>query len=213
LQDLLDYNNEDLEQVFCRDFVATYRAFGEDVVVPLVPGGETTPVTLVNKHEYVEKYVDWYLNQSIKQQFEAFKQGFWRVLSGDAITLFQAEEIEEIVRGSQELDLNSLEAVTEYDTPRSASRPVVKWFWEYWKSVSPVMQRKVLMFITGSDRVPANGTTTMTFKISVGGPDCNRLPMSHTCFNQVILYDYADRDKFRRLMEMAVTGSEGFGIK
>lgn len=36
------------------------------------------------------------------------------------------------------------------------------------------MQRKILMFITGSDRVPAVGTATMKFKITLAGDDTER---------------------------------------
>jgi hypothetical protein len=209
---LLAYQGDDVEQVYCRDFVATYRSFGEDVVVPLIPNGEATPVTSQNRQQFVDQYVDWYLNRSIAEQFNAFRDGFWSVLSGHAITLFQPGEIEEMIRGSSELDLDSLQAVTTYDNCNSRTE-VVEWFWQYWKQSSEPMQRKILMFITGSDRVPSNGTTTMGFKISVAGADSNRLPTSHTCFNQLVLYEYGTKEKFERLMDLAVRGSEGFGLK
>ena len=46
--------------------------FGEVEEVELVPGGRDKAVTLENKQQYVAAYVDYYLNHSIKAQYEAF---------------------------------------------------------------------------------------------------------------------------------------------
>ena len=43
------------QDVFCLTFTATYEQFGEEVEVPLVPGGADKPVTSKNREEYVEK--------------------------------------------------------------------------------------------------------------------------------------------------------------
>ena len=115
LKSLLDYNGQDVEEVFCRDFVAEYEAWGEIVRVPLVPSGESIPVTHLNKAEYVEKYASWVLNESIEAPFMALREGFYHVCGGNALSLFRPEEIEMMVRGGTELDLQSLESVTEYE--------------------------------------------------------------------------------------------------
>jgi E3 ubiquitin-protein ligase HECTD2 len=41
-------------------------------------------------------------------------------------------------------------------------------------SADPTMQRRILFFITGSDRVPATGMSNMAFKITCIGNDCER---------------------------------------
>lgn len=43
------------QDVFCLTFTATYEQFGDEVEVPLVPGGADKPVTSKNREEYVEK--------------------------------------------------------------------------------------------------------------------------------------------------------------
>ncbi|KAJ3117572.1 putative E3 ubiquitin-protein ligase [Phlyctochytrium bullatum] len=115
LQQLLDYDGDDVETVFCRDFVAEYEAFGEIVRVPLIPNGDTVPVTNQNRREYVDRLVSWILNDSIATQFEAFKDGFYQVCGGNALSLFGPEELELMIRGGTELDLKGLESVTEYE--------------------------------------------------------------------------------------------------
>ena len=55
--------------------------------------------------EYVDKYVDWMLNKSIANAFDAFQRGFWTVVSTSFMALFQPEEIEYLIRGSAEVSL------------------------------------------------------------------------------------------------------------
>ena len=58
------------------------------------------------------------------------------------------------------------------------------------------LQKKFLLFTTGSDRVPVGGMGEMTFKITkmVQKKDSDgnktrpeKLPEAHTCFNQLVL--------------------------
>ncbi|KAJ3079025.1 putative E3 ubiquitin-protein ligase, partial [Quaeritorhiza haematococci] len=165
LQALLDYDGDDVESVFSVNFVAEYEAFGEIVRVPLVPNGDKIPVTRDNRREYVERYVDWVLNASIEQQFDAFKTGFYHVCGGNALSLFRPEEIEMMVRGGTELDIKSLESVTEYEG-FDPQEPTIRNFWDIANSYSLEMKRKLLLFITGTDRIPATGIQNMAFKIS-----------------------------------------------
>jgi ubiquitin-protein ligase E3 A len=41
-------------------------------------------------------------------------------------------------------------------------------------------KKKLLMFCTGSDRVPIRGLSNLVFVISRNGPDSDRLPTAHT---------------------------------
>jgi hypothetical protein len=41
-------------------------------------------------------------------------------------------------------------------------------FWDIMKAMEPKTQRKLLMFVTGSDRIPATGATQMQLKITCG---------------------------------------------
>ncbi|KAI8916507.1 hypothetical protein DFJ77DRAFT_460091 [Powellomyces hirtus] len=171
LEQLLNYAGDDVESVFCRDFVAEYEAFGDLVRVPLVPNGEHIPVTQDNKHEFVAKYVDWALNTSVDTQFTAFKLGFGYVCGGNALSLFRPQEIELMVCGGTELDIRDLEGVTEYEgfTPRD---PTVLNFWSLVNAFPTDMKRKLLLFVTGTDRIPATGIGNMVFKISCLGEVC-----------------------------------------
>ncbi|KAI8811808.1 hypothetical protein BJ742DRAFT_795586 [Cladochytrium replicatum] len=212
LQKLLEHEGDDVEDTFALDFVVEYNAYGEKVRKPLVPNGEEIPVTSRNKGEYVERYASWVLNDSISSQFDAFKEGFYHVCGGNALSLFKPEEIEMMVRGGTELDIQSLESVTEYEG-FDPNEPTIKHFWEIVNSYSLDMKRKLLLFITGTDRIPATGIQNMAFKISYMGEDSERLPISHTCFNQVCLYRYRTKEKLADKLTSAIQWSSGFGLK
>ncbi|KAJ5085990.1 hypothetical protein N7532_010761, partial [Penicillium argentinense] len=216
LRALLDFEG-DVAETFCYDFVAQVDRYGEVVNIPLCPGGEKRAVTNENRGEFVELYVHHLLESSVARQFEPFKRGFFTVCGGNALSLFRPEEIDLLVRGSDEpLDVSSLRAVATYDnwqSHRPESLPAVQWFWEFFESAPPQAQRKVLSFITGSDRIPAMGATSLSIRLACMGDDCSRYPIARTCFNTLGLYRYTNREKFRRLLWDAVVNSEGFGLK
>ncbi|KAJ3217652.1 putative E3 ubiquitin-protein ligase [Dinochytrium kinnereticum] len=212
LQQLLDYDGEDVETVFCRDFVGEYEAFGDIVRVPLIPNGDRIPVTSQNKQEYVDRLVSWILTDSVAKQFDAFKDGFYHVCGGNALSLFGPEEMEMMVRGGNEMDIRGLESVTEYEGFHP-DEPTIRMFWDMVNNYPSELKRKLLLFVTGTDRIPATGIQNMAFKISCIGEDSDLLPTSHTCFNQLCLPRYRSREKLEAKLAKAISWSSGFHVK
>lgn len=66
-------------------FSVTYDNFGMEETADLVANGRNTPVTNQNNEEFVDAYVDWFLNKSIEQQFTPFYKGFYKVISKESI--------------------------------------------------------------------------------------------------------------------------------
>ncbi|KAJ6260179.1 hypothetical protein Dda_4402 [Drechslerella dactyloides] len=223
LRQLLEFDG-DVEATFCRDFVAEVDRYGQITQIPLIPGGENKAVTNDNRKEFVDLYAQYLLDTSVARQFEPFKRGFWTVCGGNALSLFQPDEIELLVRGSDEaLDISALRAVATYENWSTSSPQdvnVVKWFWETFEAATPEMQRMLLSFVTGSDRIPAMGIANMVLKIVYGGPcsvhgsrKAERYPIARTCFNSITLWGWESKEKLERVLWRAVTESEGFGLK
>lgn len=216
LRALLEFDG-DVQETFCHDFVAQVDRYGQIVEVPLCPGGERRAVTNANRREFVDLYVHYMLDTAVSRQFEPFKRGFFTVCGGNALSLFRPEEIELLVRGSDEpLDVASLRAVATYEnwsTPHPEAEPVVRWFWELFENASTRDQRKLLSFITGSDRIPAMGATNLIIRLACLGGDSPRYPIARTCFNILGLYRYTTKEKLENRLWGAVVNSEGFGLK
>lgn len=217
LRQLLEFEG-DVEETYCRDFVVDIDRYGQTIQIPLCPGGEKRPVNNSNRREFVDLYIQYLLDTAVIRQFEPFKRGFFTVCGGNALSLFRPEEIELLIRGSDEpLDVACLRAVAIYENwgdPRQAeAQPAVRWFWETFGAANAVDQRKMLSFITGSDRIPAMGTTNLVVKISCLGGDTDRLPTARTCFNMLGLYRYESKGKLVTKLWRAIAESEGFGLK
>ncbi len=69
---------------------------------------------------------------------------------------------------------------------------VIGWFWEVVHGFTEAQKKRLLMFVTGSDRVPIKGLASLQppFVISRNGPASDRLPTAHTCFNHLLLPNY-----------------------
>ena len=210
LQQLLDFEG-DVENTYCRTFQVESEAFGQIVTTDLKPGGGEIPVTNANKREYVELYVKYHLGTSVEKQFNAFAEGFFQVCNAETFKLFRPEEVELLVCGSPELDFEALEKNTKYDGFTAESQ-IIRDFWEVVHAYSAEEKKKLLAFTTGSDRVPIKGLGNLEFTISRNGPDSDRLPSAHTCFNHLLLPEYASKEKLRERLITAIKNAEGFGL-
>ena len=217
LRQLLDFDG-DVKETFCWDFVAVAERYGQLVEVPLCPNGENRAVTNNNRNEFVDVYIKYLLDTSVARQYDPFKRGFFTVCGGNALSLFRSEEIELLVRGSDEpLDVATLRMVAIYDGwgegINASNVSVVNWFWDAFGKASARYQRKLLSFITSSDRIPAMGATSLVIKVTCLGAHSDRFPIARTCFNMLGLYHYHDRSVLEDKLWRAVLESEGFGMK
>lgn len=214
LETMLTYEGDDMESVFVQTFrVCSTDVFGTLMYHDLKPNGDSIFVDQHNKKEFVDLYADFLLNKSVERQFKAFRRGFQMVTDESPLhLLFRPEEVEQLVCGSKKFELKELEDATEYDGGYTIDTPVVRWFWEIAHSLSSDSQRKLLQFATGSDRVPVGGLSKLKLIIARNGPDSDRLPTAHTCFNVLLLPEYESKDKLHDRLIKAINYSKGFGM-
>jgi hypothetical protein len=195
------------------DFQITYQTpFGEVRSHELKPHAADIPVTNDNRKEYVDLYVKYLLEDSISKQFNAFLKGFKTVCNSPALQLFRPDELQLLICGSPVLDFEALERVTLYDNGYSKDHPVIKNFWDVVHHMSLEQRKRLLFFTTGSDRSPIGGLAKLYFVITRHGPDSDRLPQSHTCFNHLLLPEYKTKEKLHERLLAAIENAEGFGM-
>ncbi|KAL7734937.1 hypothetical protein ACLKA6_011206 [Drosophila palustris] len=214
LQAMLDYQGMDMEEVFEQTFKISYsNVFGELVEHELVPHGSEVLVGQHNKRHFVNLYSDFLLNVNIQQQFKAFRKGFEMVTDESPLKLlFRPEEIEKLVCGSREFDFVELEHSTEYEGGYTEETQIVQDFWSIVHAMPHESKRKLLEFTTGSARVPVGGLKCLRLLITRHGPDSDRLPTSHTCFNVLLLPEYSSKKKLEERLLKAINYSKGFGM-
>lgn len=62
-------------------------------------------------------------------------------------------------------------------------------------------------------RAPVEGLSALKLIIQRGSPDTDRLPTSHTCFNVLLLPEYASKEKLRNRLMTAIENAQGFGLQ
>jgi E3 ubiquitin-protein ligase HERC4 len=159
LQALLDYkgDNEGFTSKFGEiTFEITRQNYGQAKTIPLKPSGDKTLVTNQNKKEYVKLYVDYELIECIKEQFDAFNQGFTRVCdtTSDVFKTLHPEELMALVTGSSHYDFELIHKYTYYVNGYNSDHPTIKHFWTIVKNFSAEQKKKLLVFWTGSNRIP-----------------------------------------------------------
>lgn len=214
LKQMLEYHDNDLDDVFMQTFRISYQdVFGSTIDYDLKEKGDSISVTQENKYEFVDLYADFLLNKSVEKQFHAFYKGFQMVVDESPLELlFRPEEIELLICGSKNFDFDELENSTEYDGGYTNDTQTIKDFWSIVHALSVEDKRKLLQFTTGSDRVPIGGLSRLKLVIAKNGPDSDRLPTAHTCFNVLLLPEYSSKEKLKDRLVKAINYSKGFGM-
>lgn len=188
LQQLLDYDGDDVESIFCLNWQVTWVDLcGIQRTRELKRGGSNIPVTSENKEEYTLAYVKWILVDSIAQQYDEFERGFLAVTAPEkasptrsrfcgTLDLLRPHELELLVVGSRELDFAALEKATKYEGGYDGDSAVVRNLWRFIKSADPEEQLRFLKFTTGSIKAPIGGLGNLSFLVQRAGPDSMQLP-------------------------------------
>ncbi|ORX97741.1 HECT-domain-containing protein [Basidiobolus meristosporus CBS 931.73] len=212
LEQMLEWEDGDVYDVFMREFEIAYDESGAMTTYPLIPDGSNIPVTNQNREEYVQLYIDHFANKYVSKQFSALRDGFLRVCGGTAISMLRPEELELLLCGNSEFNLDELERGAQYDDGYSPEHYVIRNFWSIVHELSHDQQKKLLIFVTASDRVPVKGLGTVTFVIQRNGPDSERLPTALTCFGRLLLPEYSNRQKLKKCLLTAIENARGFGL-
>ncbi|KAI9470603.1 MAG: hypothetical protein EXX96DRAFT_362871 [Benjaminiella poitrasii] len=193
--------------------------FGTKETVDLKPNGRNIPVTEENKHEYVALVTEQKLTTAIKDQINAFVQGFHDIIPAHLIQIFNEQELELLISGLPDIDIDDWKNNTEYQGYTSSSPPV-QWFWRAVRSFDQEERAKLLQFATGTSKVPlegfsqlqgSNGVQKFQIHKDFGGE--KRLPSAHTCFNQVDLPQYDSYESLRANLFKAISEcSTGFAF-
>lgn len=212
LQQLLDYTEDDLEEVFCLNFTITEENYGATEVLELVPNGDDINVNESNRQDFVDAYVDYVFNRSVAPLFECFYAGFHKVCGGKVLELFQPNELQAMVIGNTNYDWAELEKSTEYKGEYWAEHPTIRLFWEVFHELPLEKKKEFLLFLTGSDRIPILGMKSLKLVIQPTGGGEHYLPVAHTCFNLLDLPKYTTIDALREKLLQAIDHNQGFNL-
>lgn len=200
-------------------FTAEVNEFGNRNEVDLIPDGKNINVTDENKQHYIHMLAQHRMTSAIKEQTSAFLEGFHDLIPAELISIFDAQELELLISGLPDIDIDDLRGHTNYHTYKSTD-PIINQFWNILKSFTQEEKALFLQFVTGTSKVPLEGFKALQgsqgvelFNIHRVEYKDNLLPSSHTCFNQLDLPAYPSEELMREKLLLAIKeGSEGFGF-
>uniref|UniRef100_A0A8C6CTL3 E3 ubiquitin-protein ligase n=1 Tax=Moschus moschiferus TaxID=68415 RepID=A0A8C6CTL3_MOSMO len=209
---ILENDPTELDLMFCID----EENFGQTYQVDLKPNGSEITVTNENKREYIDLVIQWRFVNRVQKQMNAFLEGFTELLPIDLIKIFDENELELLMCGLGDVDVNDWRQHSIYKNGYCPNHPVIQWFWKAVLLMDAEKRIRLLQFVTGTSRVPMNGFAELygsngpqLFTIEQwGSPE--KLPRAHTCFNRLDLPPYETFEDLREKLLMAVENAQGF---
>ncbi|CAD5113695.1 DgyrCDS2857 [Dimorphilus gyrociliatus] len=197
-------------------FSIVEEVFGQTEETELIPGGKDIPVSEDNKLDYIKNVINWRFSSRVKEQMSSFLTGFNEIIPNTNLQIFDANEIELLLAGLQDIDVQDWKSHSQYRRDYNANHPVIINFWKTVYSFNNETRSKLLQFVTGTSRVPMNGFKELygsngpqLFTIEHWGLPTD-LPRAHTCFNRLDLPAYTTYDELRKKLLIAIENSEGF---
>uniref|UniRef100_A0A8C6N615 Uncharacterized protein n=1 Tax=Melopsittacus undulatus TaxID=13146 RepID=A0A8C6N615_MELUD len=182
-------------------------------VVELKKSGANIPVTRDNRKEFVDLYVNYVLNESIRKPFEDFMRGFLRGCPGRKWKMFLPAELQTVLQGHTKCDWFLLEKSVMYGWYKSLDK-TIRNFWIVFHRLPEEKKKMFLVFLSGSDRIPAYGLEHFNFHIvdpQVENPD--KLHVSvNTCYHILFLPRYSNKKILKKKLLYAIEHNESFGV-
>jgi E3 ubiquitin-protein ligase NEDD4 len=203
----------------CLDFTVTEEHMGVRTEKELVEGGAMREVTNENLNEYLEANIRYRMFNRTLPQLTELLLGFFDVVPEPALTVFDANELELMLCGLPEINLDDWQANTQYKglfEVKGRSAQAVRWFWEVVEQdFDQEMRARLLQFSTGTSGVPSRGFAYLQgidgnikkFTIQGVDPNAYPYPKSHTCFNRIDLPAYESKKQLLDRLTVAITTS------
>ncbi|PKU45917.1 hypothetical protein llap_3799 [Limosa lapponica baueri] len=208
LQGILDEESDHVLESLDTDFT-TIEEGGS--IVELKQNGANIPVTKDNRKEFVDLYVNYVFNESIRKPFEDFKKGFLRGFPARSWTMFLPAELQIILQGHTKCDWKLLQKNVIYRQYGMLDQ-TIKNFWTVFHELPEEKKKMFLGNVSGSNRIPGYGQENFTFAIEdpkVENPDVF-YPSANTCFRILFLPRYSSKRILKKKLLYAIEHNETF---
>ena len=152
-------SGEDLSML-CLDFTTTQDIMGVKEEIELIPNGANIKVDNDNFPEYLEACLKYRLLDRVKPQLNELLLGFFDVIPEPLLTIFDFQELELLMCGLPDIDLEDWKEHTEYSGECDhvgGDHQVCIWFWEVVAEFDRETKARLLQFVTGTSGVPSRG--------------------------------------------------------
>ncbi|XP_007895403.2 probable E3 ubiquitin-protein ligase HERC1 [Callorhinchus milii] len=172
-------------------------------LVPIIPGGNSIPLTFGNRKEYVERAIEYRLHE-LDQQIAAVRQGMSAIVPVPLLSLLTERQLEQLVCGMPEVNVDTLKKVVRY-RDIVENHQLLSWLWQTLQEFSNEERVLFLRFVSGRSRLPANpADITQKFQIIKVDRPVDGLPTAQTCFFQLRLPPYTSQQVLAERLRYAI---------
>ncbi|XP_058523035.1 E3 ISG15--protein ligase HERC5 isoform X1 [Ochotona princeps] len=208
LQFLLDNESSDFEEIFYIHFNIHWDSNDVD----LIPNGSCIIVNQTNKSDYISKCVNYIFNISVKEVYNEFQRGFYKVCNKEIIQCFRPGELKDAIVGNTDFDWETFEKNARYEQGYSSSHPTIVMFWEALHKLSPEEKKKFLVFLTGTDRTQIKNLKNVQITFLCPEHLNEKDPMqAQTSFCFLYLPKYSTMERVEEALQFAISNNRGFG--
>ena len=166
----------------------------------LVPHGRQIPVTLSKRKDYVRLAAAAKMKEA-DVQIDCLRQGVLEVVPSIVLALYSATEIETMVCGKPEVDIDELKKNAKYGLfPEEEAADL----WDTLRSLSRLDRQRFLRFVTGRPRMPLHQPLQIRLERVTSHHRRDSLPTAHTCFNQLDLPRYSSAALLKQQLLTAI---------
>jgi len=172
--------------------------------VELLPGGGSMTVTFASRDEYVRLETHYRLHE-FDVAVAQIRKGLGAIVPVHLLSLFTASEVETLICGAREVDVEFLKRNTEYQRLRPTDQHV-KFFWTVLEEMSQKERQMFVRFVSGQSRLWSDEKDfLMKFKLMPSQVDNDQiLPVSHTCFFSLELPRYSSKQVMREKLMYSI---------
>ena len=195
------------------DFGETLCACRPDnSIVDFCTGGRNVDVDDSNKELYVEGMIRFKLLDELEPQRDAFVEGFFSIVSSERIAGFDLEELNLMLTGRADFDVNEFAKATKFEGDLDADCQLVQWFWEILEDMEMETRQSILRFATGCPTVPLDGFDPEFTLVCNQEMSLDALPRAHTCFNKLVLPPYSLHEQGKEQLKLKLFQALEYGL-
>ena len=173
-------------------------------------------------NDYINKRID-FMTALYEPFIKRIRDSLFDIIPKNVIQAFTSDQLELIINGRPFIDLEEWKLFTEYREPYNIDHEVIIWFWDILSELTQLQLSNLLMFATGSTRVPLGGfeqlesnrgnVSRFTIESLPYIPNQKNYIKAHTCFNRLDIPIFKNKNELKEAILFICNNKIlGFGI-
>ena len=173
-------------------------------------------------NDYINKRID-FMTTLYEPFIKRIRDSLFDIIPKEVIQKFTSDQLELIINGRPFIDLEEWKQFTEYREPYHINHEIIIWFWDILSELTQLQLSNLLMFATGSTRVPLGGfellesnrgnVSRFTIESLPYIPYQKNFIKAHTCFNRLDIPIFKNKKELKEAILFVCNNKIlGFGI-